>query len=54
MIWSESVVLPEDSGPEDLDDAAARDAADAERRIHRERPGGDHRDRHGRMVAEAA
>ena len=31
-------------GPEDLDDAAARDAADAERDVERERAGRDDRD----------
>jgi hypothetical protein len=31
MTCSASVVLPDDSGPKDLDDAAAGQAADAER-----------------------
>ncbi len=39
-------------GPEDLDDAAARDAADAERGVHGERAGRDHRDRHVGLVSQ--
>ena len=41
MMASVSVVLPEDSGSEDFDDAAARNAADAERDIKTQRTGGD-------------
>ena len=41
MQCSVSVVLPDDSGPIDLDDAAARQAADAEREVEAERAGGD-------------
>ena len=36
---------------EDLDDAAARQAADAEREVERERPRRDCADRHLRLVA---
>ena len=36
---------------EDLDDAAARQAADAEREVERERAGRDRADRHLRLVA---
>ena len=39
---------------EDLDDAAARQSADAEREVERDRSGGDGRDRHdGVLLAEA-
>jgi hypothetical protein len=37
----------------DLHDAAARQAADAERDVERDRPGGDHADRDAHLVAEA-
>ena len=59
--WSASVVLPEDFGPEDLDHAPARQAADAERDVEPERAGGNglHLDRlrrfaqpHDRALAE--
>ena len=40
-------------GPEDLDDAAARDAADAERGVDADRAGGDGLDDLVRLVAEA-
>ena len=40
-------------GAEDLDDAAARQPADAERHVERERPGRDRADRDLRPVAHA-
>ena len=40
-------------GPEDLDHASARQAADPEREVERERAGRDGADRHGRPVAHA-
>ncbi len=39
--------------PVDLDDAAAREAADAEGDVEGDRPGGDHLDGRARLVAEA-
>ena len=44
MCWT-SVVLPDDSGPIDLDHPPARDAADAERDVQRDRAGRDDVDR---------
>jgi hypothetical protein len=41
MTWSVSVVLPDDSGPVDLDHPAARQAADAEGDVEAERSGRD-------------
>ena len=38
-------------GAEDLDDAPAREPADAEAEVERERAGRDRADRHGRLVA---
>jgi hypothetical protein len=52
MTWSASVVLPELSGAEDLDDAAARQAADAERDVEPERAGRDRLDLHRFARAE--
>ena len=44
MMCRQTVVLPEPSGPKTSTIAAARDAADAERDVERERAGRDDRD----------
>ncbi len=63
MQCSVSVVLPEELGPVDLGDPAARQAADAERQIEAERAGRDRVDLdhavalaelHHRALAESA
>jgi hypothetical protein len=43
--------LPRRLRPEDLDDPPARQAADPEREVERQRPGGDGPDRDGGLVA---
>ena len=48
-----TVVLPRGLRAVDLHDPAARQAADAERDVEGDRPGGDHADRRAGVVAEA-
>ena len=50
---SATVVLPRGLRAVDLDDPAARQAADAERDVERDRAGGDDLDRRAGLVAEA-
>ena len=51
MTCSVSVVLPARFRAENFNDAPARHAAHAERRIDRQRAGGDHADRHQHVAA---
>ena len=50
MICRVMVVLPEDSGPKISDDPAARNAADTQRRVKADGPGGDHGNRQQRLA----